>query len=240
LRVKLQKFPPSATADDAAVAAAVRSSLLTDADESSTSRIAQLEKLIQETTRTLTGVQKQIQRGEEVYYEESYGFGSLFSGFESVLDSRGVGDGGSSNNMIRRMPADARWFSLPLHAYPPPPPPVITNHIPVTVESLAAAGQSAAAASATLAKAIALSLDKKDQSSLVGTRRKQDVSAELNQSSDRDDDDTNIDGDDGDDAQDLGVAEVATAPSVAEARETRSKRKSTTPLVSRRPKRKKR
>jgi hypothetical protein len=66
----------------------------------------------------VTEIQRQIVRGEEVYYEETQAYGSnLFRGWETFIDSRDV-LGTSSNTTTgvqgggpRRVPNDFRWFS---------------------------------------------------------------------------------------------------------------------------------
>ena len=75
----------------------------------------QLEDLIWKTSQTIVDLQKQIQRGEETYYEETQTHGSsLYRGFETFIDARDVGSGPSSSSSSssgRRMPGDYRWFS---------------------------------------------------------------------------------------------------------------------------------
>ena len=63
----------------------------------------------------LVDLQKQIQRGEESYYEETNGHGNLFRGWDAFVDSRDpVGSAGVSSmpqGGSRRIPADNRWFT---------------------------------------------------------------------------------------------------------------------------------
>jgi hypothetical protein len=79
----------------------------------------ELEDDLWKTSQALLEIQRQIVRGEEVYYEETQAYGSnLFRGWETFIDSRDVG--GTSNNTNtttvqsggpRRVPNDFRWFS---------------------------------------------------------------------------------------------------------------------------------
>jgi hypothetical protein len=257
LREKLRRYrPPESGGGEggAPLGAAIRAALLEHDEDGEDevlplSRMDRLERVIQRTADEMAEMQKQIQREEEVYYEDTYGFGNLISGFESVLDARGVvGDGGggfgSNANLLRRMPADARWFSLPLRAYPMPPPPAITDQVPITVEDEDNEACGHSRRSATMASPSA--------AALVPVSAKRESSASVSSNieeapppSDREDDDdeTNaLEGEDeDDDGNDDAPAEAAASvAAVAEPRETRSKRKSTTPLPSRRPKRKKR
>lgn len=72
----------------------------------------QLEDLIWKTSQTIVDLQKQIQRGEETYYEETQTHGSsLFRGFETYIDARDVGTSSAPSSTSRRMPGDYRWFS---------------------------------------------------------------------------------------------------------------------------------
>eukprot|EP00977_Amphora_coffeiformis_P009961 scaffold2327_cov149-Amphora_coffeaeformis.AAC.5 len=72
----------------------------------------QLEDLIWKTSQTIVELQKQIQRGEETYYEETQTHGSsLYRGFETFIDARDVGTSSAPQASSRRMPGDFRWFS---------------------------------------------------------------------------------------------------------------------------------
>ena len=79
-------------------------------DHRNTFTATQLEDFIWKTSQTMVELQKQIQRGEETYYEETSHGSSLYRGFETFIDARDVGtvSGPSSS---RRMPGDYRWFS---------------------------------------------------------------------------------------------------------------------------------
>lgn len=81
----------------------------------------QIEEELWNTSRALVEVQKQIQRGEEAYYEEtqvSHG-SNLFRGWEGFIDARDVGNTNNASHHLpvgvggnsRRMPGDFRWFS---------------------------------------------------------------------------------------------------------------------------------
>jgi hypothetical protein len=53
----------------------------------------------------LVDIQKQIHRGEETYYEDTYAHGNLFRGWDAFVDSKDVAGSASAP------PADSRWFS---------------------------------------------------------------------------------------------------------------------------------
>jgi hypothetical protein len=83
-------------------------------DHQRTFTTQELEDLIWKSSQTIVEVQKQIQRGEETYYEETQTHGSsVFKGFETFIDARDVGtsSGGPTSLSARRMPGDYRWFS---------------------------------------------------------------------------------------------------------------------------------
>jgi len=77
----------------------------------------QIEEELWNTSGAIVEVQKQIQRGEESYYEETQvAHGSnLFRGWEGFIDARDVGNANASHLPVggnsRRMPGDFRWFS---------------------------------------------------------------------------------------------------------------------------------
>jgi hypothetical protein len=249
LRLKLRKYPPSPVPEGFAIPACAESSTTEDSthswdDESqpptsnrrvTSSRVVQLEEVIHKSTQALLGVHKQIQRGEEVYYEDAYGFGGLFTGFDGVLDARGVGEGGGgggSANMLRRMPGDARWFSLPLHVYPPIPPPVITNRVPVTFE--AASSSCGVTGSAETSETSPFTSNEKGVSSPSKRHPETEIKSP---GGDKDEGKAVVDDEDHDDEEDdaLGEDDAEVTPvAVAEPRETRSKRKSMTPVPTRR------
>jgi hypothetical protein len=257
LRQKLRNFPPPTVPEGFAIPAGadvddggpadVEPHSLTSHRRTTPSRIDQLEEVIHKSTQALLGIHKQIQRGEEVYYEDTYGFGGLFTGFDSVLDARGVGEGGGGN-MLRRMPGDARWFSLPLHVHPPIPPPVITDQVPVTVEAAVAASSSYAINATARAKSDCDTLPVTSSEKNVISPSKKESETGVKPRGDEDEhkpqvasvpDDDDGGGDEDDDAPGEDEAEAAPV-SVSEPRATRSKRKSMTPVPTRRTKRRKR
>ena len=79
----------------------------------------ELENKIWKASAALVEVQKQIFRGEEAYYEETFGHGNLVRGWEGFLDAKDVGT--TSNS---KPPKDTRWFSgsssISRTARPPP------------------------------------------------------------------------------------------------------------------------
>lgn len=79
----------------------------------------ELDNKIWKATVALVEIQKQIHRGEDAYYEETFGHGNLFRGWEGFLDAKDVG--ATSNS---KPPKDTRWFSgsssISRAARPPP------------------------------------------------------------------------------------------------------------------------
>jgi hypothetical protein len=75
----------------------------------------ELEDQLWKMSQALVETQRQIVRGEEVYYEETQAYGSnLFRGWETFIDSRDVGNPNSTavqGGGPRRVPNDFRWFS---------------------------------------------------------------------------------------------------------------------------------
>ena len=92
--------------------------------------------LLHRTHATLTDLQRQLHRGEELYHADTDARGNLYKGWDAILDARGedvgaddFGDredhnfgggggggyggigGGSGTGPARRMPVDNRWFS---------------------------------------------------------------------------------------------------------------------------------
>lgn len=160
-----------------------------------------------------------------MYYEETYGFGNLFTGFDGELDARGDNsyNSSSNNNALRRMPNDARWFSLPLRVYPPLPPAAITNDVPVTVETIGSTKTAEASPSPAKQRTpAAVAFPKKDEPSV-----KMDESPKPDESEP--------------DESDVEPEEKEeTVKEKVEVRETRSKRKAAAPPPVRRTKRKRR
>jgi hypothetical protein len=69
-----------------------------------------IEEALQNTSRAVCHVQQQIQRGEELYYEETVAFSAganLFKGWDAYIDARLV----EAASETRRLPVDTRWFS---------------------------------------------------------------------------------------------------------------------------------
>ena len=83
---------------------------------------SELEERIWKTTTTMVDIQRQLYRGEEIYYEDTYNHGSIHKGWDAFVETpasiSGLGGGGSggsssqtSSSSSRRLPADSRWFS---------------------------------------------------------------------------------------------------------------------------------
>ena len=93
----------------------------------------QLESFLWKANGALTDVQKQIFKGEETYYEETFSHGNIFRGWEGYLDAKqessesssgaggsggsgGGGGGGGSGPRGGRVPqgmaGNGRMFSL--------------------------------------------------------------------------------------------------------------------------------
>lgn len=68
-----------------------------------------LEKRIWKATVAMVELQKQVHRGEETYYDETFNHGNIFKGWEGFLDAKDVGNSDGIGG--RRVPADFRWFS---------------------------------------------------------------------------------------------------------------------------------
>ncbi|VEU41583.1 unnamed protein product [Pseudo-nitzschia multistriata] len=96
---------------------------------------AELEERIWKTTTAMFDIQRQIHRGEEIYYEDTYNHGSIYKGWDAFVDMKDVGISSSSGGGViqtstnRRVPTDARWFSTscasvsrttPPARFPPP------------------------------------------------------------------------------------------------------------------------
>mmetsp|Transcript_2872 Transcript_2872/g.7887 ORF Transcript_2872/g.7887 Transcript_2872/m.7887 type:complete len:408 (-) Transcript_2872:154-1377(-) len=96
---------------------------------------SELEQRIWKTQIAMFDIQRQLHRGEEIYYEDTHNHGSIYKGWDAFVDMKDIGTtsvsggGGTQASSIRRVPADARWFStscgsvsgtkLPL-PFPPP------------------------------------------------------------------------------------------------------------------------
>lgn len=91
---------------------------------------SELEERILKTTDAMFDIQRQLHRGEEIYFEDTYGHGSIYKGWDGFIDSTSIpGTGGAQMSSNRRVPADSRWFSTscesvsrtkPPAAFPPP------------------------------------------------------------------------------------------------------------------------
>jgi len=92
---------------------------LTKADETFLANRAftsgELEDLSLKITTAMIGIQKQIYRGEETYYEDTYAHGSLFRGWDAIVDAKDIvaaaGSSSAPPPTTRRVPSDMRWFS---------------------------------------------------------------------------------------------------------------------------------
>ena len=93
----------------------------------------ELEEELKKVSKAVVDIQKQIQRGEETYYEESQTYGgghNLFQSWEGYIDSREMGGGnGGIGNSRRPLPSEYRWFSTTTRA-------VAANYTEKSVNSL--------------------------------------------------------------------------------------------------------
>jgi hypothetical protein len=109
LREKLQQKRSGASDDDTS------SRGLSVEDRNRKFTADELEDQLWKVSQALVETQKQIVRGEEVYYEETQAYGSnLFRGWETFIDSRDVGNSNTTTVQgggPRRVPNDFRWFS---------------------------------------------------------------------------------------------------------------------------------
>ena len=96
----------------------------------------ELEERIRNTTTAMFDIQRQLHRGEELYYEDTYTHGSVYKGWDAFVDMKDIGTTSSSGgggatqaSSNRRVPADSRWFSTscgsvsrttPPAPFPPP------------------------------------------------------------------------------------------------------------------------
>ena len=88
----------------------------TDTSEENTSSFTsnQLREYIHRSYATLSSLQRQIYRGEESYFEESYAHGNIYSGWDNIWIEENNPDGGEvvqKSATVRKMPNDYRWFS---------------------------------------------------------------------------------------------------------------------------------
>ena len=94
----------------------------------------ELEKRIWKTTTAMFDIQRQLYRGEEIYYEDTYSHGSIYKGWDALVDMKDLGNtsasgSGGTQTSNRRLPVDSRWFSTscssisrtkPPRSFPPP------------------------------------------------------------------------------------------------------------------------
>ena len=88
-------------------------------DQSLKSRVFtvdELEQIMVQASAQMEEIQKQLHRGEEVYFEETQAHGNLYRGWDTFIDLKDVGinPGGGvvpQPGASRRMPSDNRWFS---------------------------------------------------------------------------------------------------------------------------------
>jgi len=109
---------------------------------------AELEERIWKTKATMIDIQRQLYRGEEIYYEDTYNHGSIFKGWDAFVDTKDIpasATGGvSTQSTCRRVPVDSRWFSsscksvsrttLPSSFPPPPSVPLLARATTATEE----------------------------------------------------------------------------------------------------------
>mmetsp|Transcript_16954 Transcript_16954/g.42339 ORF Transcript_16954/g.42339 Transcript_16954/m.42339 type:complete len:412 (-) Transcript_16954:268-1503(-) len=92
---------------------------------------SELEERIMTTTAVMFDIQRQLYRGEEIYYEDTYSHGSVYKGWDAFVDSASASiSGGQQTTSNRRVPVDSRWFSTscssvsrtkpPAATFPPP------------------------------------------------------------------------------------------------------------------------
>lgn len=102
---------------------------------------SELEERIWKTTVAMFDIQRQLYRGEEIYYEDTYNHGSIYKGWDAFVDMKDIGTasasggGATQTSSNRRVPADARWFSTSCGSVsrtnPPTPfpPPLISQSV---------------------------------------------------------------------------------------------------------------
>jgi len=63
---------------------------------------------------SMIDIQRQLHRGEELYFEDTQAHGNIYRGWDAFVDLKDVGTNAGSMNQpgsYRRMPSDHRWFS---------------------------------------------------------------------------------------------------------------------------------
>jgi hypothetical protein len=81
----------------------------------------QLRQYIHRSYAAITSLQRQIYRGEESYFEDSYAHGNLFSGWDNIwIEAENGANAGEreiqathhhKSSSLKKMPVDCRWFS---------------------------------------------------------------------------------------------------------------------------------
>ncbi|KAL7522770.1 hypothetical protein ACHAWX_007473 [Stephanocyclus meneghinianus] len=111
----------------------------TSSQSDTTFTTSQLRQYIHRCYAAISSLQRQLHRGEESYFEESYAHGNLFSGWDNIWIEAGVpaassGENNSGSSAVadghavsvgaqksapsRKMPNDHRWFSSSCHIAP--------------------------------------------------------------------------------------------------------------------------
>ena len=110
----------------------------------------ELEERIRKTKATMIDIQRQLYRGEEIYYEDTYNHGSIYKGWDAFVDAKDIPasttGGVPTQSTCRRVPVDSRWFSsscksvsrttLPSSSFPPPPSMSSLSRVTTAVEKL--------------------------------------------------------------------------------------------------------
>ncbi|KAL3781710.1 hypothetical protein HJC23_009928 [Cyclotella cryptica] len=123
--------------DDNVLSSTVQTRMMSNADKCFTT--CQLRQYIHRGYAALSSLQRQLHRGEESYFEESYAHGNLFSGWDNIwieagtpaatsgennsgssaaADGLTVSTGAQKSAPSRKMPNDHRWFSASCHVPP--------------------------------------------------------------------------------------------------------------------------
>lgn len=109
----------------------------------------ELEERIRKTKATMIDIQRQLYRGEEIYYEDTYNHGSIYKGWDAFVDAKDIPasttGGVSTQSTCRRVPVDSRWFSsscksvsrtTPPSSFPPPPSMSSLSRVTTAIEEL--------------------------------------------------------------------------------------------------------
>lgn len=87
------------------------------ADQNQVFSVEELEQKMLQASSVMMEIQKQLYRGEEVYFEETQTHGNLFRGWDTFIDLKdvgihaGAGAAPQPGGGARRTPVDNRWFS---------------------------------------------------------------------------------------------------------------------------------